>query len=168
MQEFISLMLVSGSKCVHLKLSWGCKPLWTCSMLSQSWEWFQLRNNTKKKIRFLHFVVAVLLFCSSVSMQSKGLECHCVVQQKLQNCLTLTCGVNPLWQRAEKSFHKREVLSKSLLTSKSSHVLNRTLQNINWMPLRGRWLNCGGMITDWQEYFLSTENSSLGLVNLFA
>lgn len=163
MQEFISLMLVSGSKCVHLKLSWGCKPLGTCSMLSQSWEWFQLRNNTKKKIRFLHFVVAVLLFCSSVSMQSKGLECHCVVQQKLQNwreSIMATC--------AEKSFHKQEVLSKSLLTSKSSHVLNRTLQNINWMPLRGRWLNCGGMITDWQEYFLSTENSSLGLVNLFA
>lgn len=103
MQEFISLMLVSGSKCVHLKLGGGCKPLGACSMLSQSWERFQLHNNTKKKIRFLHFVVAVLLFCSSVSMQSKGLECHCVVQQKLQNCLTLTCGVNPLWQHVLKN-----------------------------------------------------------------
>lgn len=72
-------------------------------MLSQSWERFQLHNNTKKKIRFLHFVVAVLLFCNSVSMQSKDLECHCVVQQKLQNCLTLTCGVNPLWQHVLKN-----------------------------------------------------------------
>lgn len=130
-QEFICLMLVSGSKCVRLQLCSGCEPLALTlqstagrgASTATTWRRRRRRRRRAKTNMFLSVLGSFFIVSLQLSLPFKMLVCNFVRAQSKRQSIG-----------HERHHMAQEELKKSVETN-VSHLLVWTLQFYLFLPL---------------------------------